>query len=307
VDPSPDAVAGAPSVSADLPSEQPSDLRAEPGADLTVTVVQHEDGVPLDRFAEWLAPARLRLVRAHRGDAVPTDPADVGDGLVVLGGNMHAYADDVAPWLVPTRTLLAAVAGSDVPALGICLGAQLLAVATGGRVDVGAAAGRESGVVDVRWREAAAGDALLGGLVEAPGAGTRFPTMHADAVVELPADAVPLGASALYPHQAFRVGSAWGVQFHPETSAGTFRRWADDEPAVDTGAVVEAYARHAAELERNGRALARAFVALVAQRAGELGAQRAGELVAQRAGELVAQRAGERAGERVGARSALAG
>ncbi len=271
VAPSPDAVLGVPPVSRDLP------------VDLDVTVVQHEDGVPLDRFAEWLAPARLRLVRAYRGDPVPTDPADVGDGLIVLGGNMHAYADDVAPWLVPTRALLAAVAGSDVPALGICLGAQLLAVAAGGRVDVGAAPGRESGVVDVRWREAAADDELLGGLGGGPDAATRFPTMHADAVVELPADAVPLAASALYPHQAFRVGSAWGVQFHPETSAGTFRRWADDEPAVDTPAVVAEYARHDAELERNGRALARAFVALVARRAGERAAERADEQVAERA------------------------
>jgi GMP synthase (glutamine-hydrolysing) len=231
-----------------------------------VTVVQHEDGVPLDRFTGWLAPARLRVVRADRGDPVPTDPAEVGDGLVVLGGNMDAYADDVAPWLVPTRALLAAAAGSDVPTLGICLGAQLLAVACGGRVEVAAAAGRESGAVAVRWTEAAADDPLVGGLVGGAGAGTRFPTMHADAVADLPADAVLLGASDLYRHQAFRIGSAWGVQFHPETSAGTFRRWALDEPAVDTEAVVAEYARHETEIERAGRALAQAFGALVGRR-----------------------------------------
>ena len=229
-----------------------------------LTVVQHEDGVPLDRFADWLAPATVRMVRPYRGDGVPTDPAEVGDGLVVLGGTMHAYADDAAPWLPPTRALLAAVAGSGVPALGICLGAQLLAVATGGRVEVGAAAGRESGVVAVRWREAAADDALLAGLVAGPAAGTRFPTMHGDAVVELPVDAVPLAASDLHPHQAFRVGSAWGVQFHPETSAATFRRWADGEPDVDTTDVVGQYARHADEVTRTGRELARAFMAVVA-------------------------------------------
>ena len=233
----------------------------------TVTVVQHEGGVPLDRFAGWLAPARLRVVRAHRGDRVPTDPAQVGDGLVVLGGNMHAYADDVAPWLPATRALLAAVAGSGVPALGICLGAQLLAVAGGGRVEVGAAAGRESGVVAVDWAPDAADDPLLAGLVAGPDAGSRFPTMHADAVVELPAGAVPLGSSSRYPHQAFRLGSAWGVQFHPETSAGTFRRWAEAEPEVDTDAVLAEYARHDAEVERTGRGVARAFGALVEQRA----------------------------------------
>ena len=231
-----------------------------------ITVLQHEDGVPLDLFAGWLAPARVRVVRAHRGDPVPTGPTEVGDGLVVLGGNMDAYADDVAPWLAPTRALLAAVARSDVPALGICLGAQLLAVAGGGRVEVAAAAGRESGVVAVRWHEGAAGDALLGGLVAGPAAGGRFPTMHADAVVELPDGAVALGSSDRYV-QAFRLGSAWGVQFHPETSPDTLRRWAHDEPGVDAGAVVAQYARHADELGRTGRAVAHAFAGLVEERA----------------------------------------
>lgn len=241
------------------------------GPTRVVTVVQHEDGVPLDRFARWLAPAQVRVVRAHDGDAVPTDPADVGDGLVVLGGTMDAYADDVAPWLAPTRALLAATARSEVPALGICLGAQLLAVACGGRVEVAAAAGRESGAVDVRWTADAAGDELLEPLAK-QGPTAVFPTMHADAVVERPADAVLLGSSSTYETQAFRVGSAWGVQFHPETSLETFRRWARDEPDVDTRPVVGQYERRADELERTGRAVALAFAAVVERRAAVRGA-----------------------------------
>ncbi len=243
--------------------QHPADLSDDaPGP--AITVVQHEDGVPLDLFGQWLAPARLRVVRAHAGDPVPTDPAEVGDGLVVLVGNMDAYADDVAPWLPSTRVLLAATAGSGVPALGICLGAQLLAVACGGRVDVAAPAGRESGVVRVRWTAEAAQDPLVGGIARDGDA--RFPTMHADGVGQLPAGAVPLGGSERYPHQAFRVGSAWGVQFHPETSRGTFERWAHDEPAVDDDAVLAEYDRHGEELARTGRAVARAFRAVVAAR-----------------------------------------
>ncbi|GAA2726461.1 type 1 glutamine amidotransferase [Cellulomonas aerilata] len=236
-----------------------------PARTRVVTVVQHEDGVPLDLFEQWLAPARLRVVRAHDGDAVPTDPADVGDGLVVLGGTMDAYADDVAPWLPATRALLAATAGTQVPALGICLGAQLLAVAGGGRVEVAAAAGRESGVVDVTWSPRAADDELLGGLAAA-GPAAAFPSMHADAVADLPPGAVLLGASDRYV-QAFRLGSAWGLQFHPETSLGTFRRWAEHEPAVDSGDVVGRYTSRADELAATGRAVATAFAALVHRRA----------------------------------------
>jgi GMP synthase (glutamine-hydrolysing) len=239
-----------------------------------VTVVQHEDGVPLDLFAQWLEPASVRIVRAHRGEPVPTDPREVGDGLVVLGGNMDAYADDAAPWLPTTRALLAATAASDVPALGICLGAQLLAVAGGGRVEVAASAGRESGAVEVTWAPDAADDELLDALVAAGGSAT-FPTMHADAVVELPAGAVPLGSSTQYVHQAFRVGSAWGVQFHPETSYETFRRWALEEPAVDADAVLGEYRDRADEIERSGRAVAEGFLGVVRRRAGARSGQAA--------------------------------
>ena len=91
--------------------------------------------------------------------------------------------------------------------------------------------------------------------------------MHADAVVERPAGAVLLGSSDRYATQAFRVGSAWGVQFHPETSVGTFRRWAEDEPAGDAGAVVAEYESRADELERTGRAVAEGFAAVVERRA----------------------------------------
>ncbi len=68
----------------------------------------------------------------------------------------------------------------------------------------------------------AAADELVGGL-PAPFPG---PSMHRDAVTELPPGAVLLGETDLYPHQVFRIGeAAWGVQFHPEVSVQTFHAW----------------------------------------------------------------------------------
>ncbi|MFC0644451.1 type 1 glutamine amidotransferase [Cellulomonas phragmiteti] len=238
------------------------------GAPLRVTVVQSSPDVGLDRFAEWLTGLDVRLVRADLGDALP-GPTEVGDGLVVLGGQMSAHDDDTAGWLRPLRDLLAVVSATDVPALGICLGAQLLAVARGGRVEVAAPPGREAGVVDVRWRPEAATDALVGPLVELAGSSRTSPqpSMHADAVVDLPRGAVWLASSSMYPFQAFRIGSAWGVQFHPEAGVETIRTWADAHDDVDTAAVVAAMTERADAVEASGRAVAQSFAHLVRERA----------------------------------------
>ncbi len=232
----------------------------------SLLVVQHEDGCPPDRLGGWLADAGvdLHVRRPYRGDAVPA--ALEQDGLLVLGGHMGAYDDDVAPWLPATRRLLAVAAGAAAPTLGVCLGAQLLAVACGGRVEVGQG-GIEAGVVDVRWRPEVAGDALFGGV----GAGTPGPSMHLDAVVELPPAAAWLGETSRYPHQAFRVGpAAWGVQFHPEASPATYRRWAAAHAedwtrwGIDGDDVVAQLDRRDAEVVAAGERLAGRFARVLA-------------------------------------------
>lgn len=243
---------------------------ATPPTAPVLTVVQLDAGVPLDRFAGWLDGVEVRLVRADLGDPLP--PADTLDGLLVLGGQMSALSDD-APGVPATRTLLADAVQAGVPTLGICLGAQLLAVATGGRVHVAAPPGRESGVVDVRWRPEAVGDALVGALVDASvpedHRSTPMPSMHADAIVDLPRTATWLAHSRQYPYQAFRVGPAWGVQFHPEASPATLHAWSELHDDVDTGAVDAAATEHDASVARAGETIARTFAGIVVARAAD--------------------------------------
>lgn len=243
---------------------------------MILTVIEHMASCPLDRFAGWLGeaqPLEIRTVRPWAGDALPAVD-DLGDGLLVLGGTNDAYDDAGLPWLPATRELLAAAAGAGVPTLGICLGAQLLAVATGGRVQVAAPPGREAGIVDVHPRPDAAQDPLLGGLAAdvpadhplAGGVLLAMPSMHADAVVDLPAGAVWLASSRLYPYQAFRVGeAAWGVQFHPEVTRETFAAWAQSCDDVDTEQVLADFDARADQVTAGGRALAHRFAELVAR------------------------------------------
>jgi len=102
----------------------------------TVVVIEHEPSCPLDLFESWLDGVAVDVIRPYAGAAVPPS-AD--DGVIVLGGHMSAYDDDLAPWLPAVRDLLATSVADGVPTLGICLGAQLLAVACGGTVEVAAA------------------------------------------------------------------------------------------------------------------------------------------------------------------------
>ncbi|MDO8106660.1 type 1 glutamine amidotransferase [Isoptericola sp. b441] len=243
---------------------------------MILTVIEHAPSAHLDRFAGWLAQApeapEIALVRPWAGDRVPT-LAESGDGLLVLGGPQHAYDDEGSPWLPATRALLADATHAQLPTLGICLGAELLAVATGGAVQVAAPPGREAGAIAVAPRPDAATDPLLGDLAaDVPadhplGGGVLawVPSMHADAVVTLPPGAVWLGSSRQYPYQAFRVGAAaWGLQFHPEASAATVVGWAHGLGGVDAEDVAAQLHEHADDVERAGRAIALSFAELVA-------------------------------------------
>lgn len=229
-----------------------------------LTVVQNSPDVTLDAYADLLA-ADLRVVRPFDGDPLPEPDRleDLGDGLVVLGGHMSAYDDARAPWLPALRELLLAAATSGVPTLGICLGAQLLAVAGGGLVQVSAPPGREAGTTRVFWRAEAGVDPVLAPLVAGDDAVRYVTSMHGDAIVDLPAGAVWLGSSNMYPYQAFRLGSALGVQFHPEATRAGVARWCEAFDDVDTASVLAGFDEHAVEVLDGGRRLAEAFVAEV--------------------------------------------
>ena len=146
-------------------------------------------------------------------------------GIVPLGGNMGARDEADHPFLAEERRLLADAVEQGVPVLGICLGAQILARALGATVKGGGSP--EIGWLDVAPTPAADGDPLLGHL-EAP---TGVFQWHLDAF-DLPEGAVHLATSAQYPNQAFRLGEAWGVQFHPEVDYEQFAIWIGNHPGA---------------------------------------------------------------------------
>ena len=189
---------------------------------MALLVIQHAADCGPAHLGRWLAETGVELdvVRCWAGEPVPGGLEGYA-GLLVLGGDMGAYDDAVAPWLAPTRDLLAAAVAADTPTLAVCLGHQLLAVAAGGRVQR-SPAGRQLGVLPLGLTGAGAEDPLLG----PAGAAAAAIHWNDDLVTELPPGAVLLAAT---PDgiQAMRLGTnVWGVQFHPEIGAREIATWA---------------------------------------------------------------------------------
>lgn len=144
----------------------------------------------------------------------PTVLAETFDAVVVSGSQTAVYDDEA--WISETEAWVREVVERGVPLLGVCWGHQLLARAVGGEVHP--MGGFELGYVDVDLLDDADEDPLFDG-VDSPL--VAFET-HSDEVTALPAEATILAETdrAL---QAFRVGNAWGVQFHPEYDVETAR------------------------------------------------------------------------------------
>lgn len=220
---------------------------------MSIAVVANDDGVTPD----LLAPLLPGAVMYHGADGLPGRGSF--DGLVVLGGRMSALDLDVAPWLDDLGGLMLDCATAGVPVLAICLGAQVLGRAAGGRVEVGAAPGPERGVISIDLTPQAVSDPILGPVLAMLGSTVPVPSMHADAVVDLPARATLLASSALYAHHAFRIGSALAVQFHPEASEATLTGWIA-ETGDDPAPAAHAYAQHRETLAAVREIIAATFV-----------------------------------------------
>jgi GMP synthase-like glutamine amidotransferase len=205
-------------------------------AEPRILVVQNGDDDPIGRVGEWLGAAGMAF-DVVPGPEVPASPAGY-HGLIVLGGAMAATDDARFPWLADVRALLRHAVSDEVPTLGICLGAQLLAVAHGGRVAVNPE-GPELGAQLIAKRAAASSDPLFGPLPITP----DVIHWHYDAILDLPPGAVQLASSPVSANQAFRLGRlAWGVQFHLETTPEMVRVWAEADapnlPEYDLDAIV---------------------------------------------------------------------
>jgi GMP synthase (glutamine-hydrolysing) len=157
----------------------------------------------------------------------PRDVPDEGAGrewdlLIVLGGPMSVGDGGEIPTLAREMDLLRRRLDAGRPALGICLGAQMMASVLGARV-------YKRNVPEIGWHEVAPleegrVDPVFRALVPEPGVTLHW---HEDSF-DLPPGCVPLARSAECEHQAFRHGLYnYAIQFHPEVPAEVLPTWTD--------------------------------------------------------------------------------
>ncbi|WP_394708785.1 type 1 glutamine amidotransferase [uncultured Desulfobulbus sp.] len=180
-----------------------------------IHAVQHVPFEGLGHIGQWIANQghSLTLTRLYAGEKLPRPEAF--DRLVIMGGPMNIYEDDRYPWLVQERAWIREAINAGKSAVGICLGAQLLADALGSPVVAGRE--KEIGWWPITLTEEGKTSGFLDGLPERP---TVF-HWHGDTFA-LPKGAVHLAESEGCRSQAFLYDNRiLGLQFHLESTPAT--------------------------------------------------------------------------------------
>ncbi len=180
----------------------------------TLLAIQHVPWEGPHRILDACGALHVQTVKPLAGQPLP-EQAEVA-GAVVMGGPMNVDETERFPALAAEREWLAEAVRRELPVLGICLGAQLLARALGAEVRPGERPEVGFAAVEVGDPD----DPVLGGLAPS----TEVLHWHGD-VFDLPDGAHPLASSALTEHQAFRLGNAWGALFHPEADFALVEAW----------------------------------------------------------------------------------
>jgi GMP synthase (glutamine-hydrolysing) len=167
---------------------------------------------------------------------------------VILGGPISAYERERFPFLGQEIDLLKERVAKNLPTLGICLGAQLIAKALGADIYPGHI--KEIGWSQLKLNPIA--DNLL-----APLEGIKVLHWHGDSF-DIPDNAQLLAGSEHYPHQAFQLGiNILALQFHLEVMDEDLEKWLIghcvelDQAKINIKQLREDNQKYAAQLEQS--------------------------------------------------------
>lgn len=190
-----------------------------PGTDKKpVMIIMHGADSSPGRIGQHLRTAgyALDMRKPRFGCALPKSLAG-HSGVVIFGGPMSA--NDADDYLRLETDFIGVALKEQVPFLGVCLGAQMLARHLGAKVDFHPEKHVEIGYYPI---EPTAVGARLG-------VWPRHVYHWHKEGFELPAGATLLATGEAFEHQAYAYGpAAAGVQFHPEITYALVNRWTTD-------------------------------------------------------------------------------
>ena len=197
-----------------------------------LVVLQHVEREGPGLFLQIAEERRLSVCtfRMDLGDSLPK--LSNGDLLLVLGGPM-GIRDIGSPnytWLNKEVDLIKEALNQDIGIIGVCLGAQLLAYAAGGDVEVLEESISCQPLAEIGWHTVTSHvldknnrfTTLLG---------KPFPVLHwhGDRIL-LPTTAELIASSCRCKEQLFKIGSlAYGIQFHVEINNEMIDRWIEED------------------------------------------------------------------------------
>lgn len=189
---------------------------------MKVIIIKHIDIEGPGTISESLDRYEIpyQVIDIFNGEPLPDSLSGIS-AVIVLGGPMNVYEEDKYPFLKQEDVFLKKVIREEVPALGFCLGAQLIAKAKGAIVKK--APQKEIGWFKITLNENSPSDLLFRGFFEE----IDVFQWHGD-TFEIPNGAIKLASSELCSNQAFRIGSnIYGLQFHIEVTDEMIYQWID--------------------------------------------------------------------------------
>ena len=192
-------------------------------------------------------PGLFVQVAEERGFSICTFRLDLGDSfpelrngdlLVVLGGPMgiRDIGNATFPWLVEEVALIKKALNQGIGIIGVCLGAQLLAYAAGGDIEVLQDEESHQPLAEIGWEN------VFPYLFEDSNNLTLLPSnpfpvlhWHGDRIL-LPDSAKLIASSRRCKEQLFSIGSlAYGIQFHIEIDDEMVKTWiSEDEKFISS-------------------------------------------------------------------------
>lgn len=183
------------------------------------TVIRHLAFEDLGSLANALLQQNYTVTYLEAGlDRLSDINPIMPDLLIILGGPIGAYDEQNYPFLSDELRLLESRLKADLPTLGICLGAQLMARALAARVYPGS-------YKEIGWSPIELSDAGINSPLAHLGSDTPVLHWHGD-TFDLPLGSTHLASSSKYQSQAFSWGKCClGLQFHPEVTVHGLEQW----------------------------------------------------------------------------------